>query len=451
MPTAKQLSDVQCSEGVISHQVGAYARKLPCFALAAALICFVSPVVAVQIFDPNINQYSCNTYSSSTPLLGFHDLGFGFNGRVEGLFYVARPSASGGALSEEGRQLNSLGWSIVNNCVHPRSYWDWYRPDGYFPSLYFKQSPASSPKNLGRSCALVDGGVNVGSGNVYRVAVDDANDRNRNGFKRFYNAGLGFYPSDGFGFGWRHSYSRSVVDRRAAGARGVTVERPDGKALYFEKVNGVWTSDLDVHAKLVEILDPTTQTVAGWAFTDYADSVEMYSATGVIHTITDVRGNSKTFSYDQNGRLFRVDGATGAYRIFRYGENDEIMAITDQAGREWGYRYDANGNLVFVDNPDGTSQQYQYELPDQPHALTGVTDERGIHSVTFDYYPDGRVKEFGAEGRGGSSMVTYNDSTLTREITTSRGVATSYATQLNIGVASISHISGPACDVCAVY
>ena len=121
------------------------------------------------------------------------------------------------------------------------------------------------------------------------------------------------------------------------------------------------------------------------------NSVELYDVNGKLISITNVLGITQTLSYDANERLDRIDTNDGEYLQFGYDASNRIATITDHANRVWSYRYDANDNLEYVDNPGGTSKRYHYEDASYPHALTGITDERGIRYATWAYDTQGRA------------------------------------------------------------
>lgn len=403
-------------------------------------------VSADPVYDPNLDQASCNTsYAGSRPLLGFRDIGYGYHEK----FIVERSGApSTGSLGPEGQQLINSGWKIVNHCTQPRWYWEQFLDAGYFPSLYLKYSPTSSPKNLGQTCSLVQGQFNSGSGNVYQAAEDSTALGQMEGFTRYYNSELSMYSTAGFQYGWTHTYSRKLIDRRSDGMSGVSISRPDGKSIYFSNVAGIWTADADVHATLVEVTGSGEPGANAWEFQNRDGTRERFNATGILQTITDVKGSSQTLSYDEFDRLYRVDANDGTYRTFAYDDNGTIVSMTDQAGRHWRYRYDAAGNLAYVDNPDGTTVQYHYDASNLSHALTGITDERGVRVKTIEYYSDGRVKVIQQTGAGPRRAVTYNDAAESIDVSDSRGNIRTYRTQLHLGRALISEISGFGCTGC---
>ncbi|MCW9057982.1 MAG: RHS domain-containing protein [Gammaproteobacteria bacterium] len=176
--------------------------------------------------------------------------------------------------------------------------------------------------------------------------------------------------------------------------------------------------------------------------------MERYSTAGVLQSITDIQGNTQTLTHDDQGRLSRVETNAGEYLIFGYDASDRITSVTDQSNRSWGYRYDIASNLEYIDNPDGTIKQYHYEHYNYPHALTGITDERGTRYARYGYDHEGRVID-STHGDGIAQDITiYYQEDGTRIVTNSHGTQSIYSTAVQLGVALVTDISGPGCSTC---
>ena len=219
----------------------------------------------------------------------------------------------------------------------------------------------------------------------------------------------------------------------------ITVSRPNGQIYHFEKNTGVWSDPLSPEVFLIENGN-------AWTFTDTDSTQEQYNTLGNLVSITDLRGNTQTLSYDTNDRLDRVDTTTGEYLQFGYDTSNRISTITDHTSRTWTYRYDANGNLEFVDNSDGTTKQYHYEDPNFTFALTGITDERQNRFATWAYNADG--KAILSEHAGTERVdLTYNpDGTTT--VTGSRGDSRTYHFAPQQGQLAVIQITGDLCTDC---
>ena len=303
------------------------------------------------------------------------------------------------------------------------------------------------------SCCLGNP-IHGGTGNKYQTETDIT--LTSLSFSRTYNS-TEFYlngtlVSTVLGNHWNHVFERYViVDTLNPNAAHVT--RPDGKSYLFTMSGIQWIPDADVEDQLEQFTDgqgvPT-----GWRYTTTDNTVEDYNASGKLLSIIDVRGNLQTLSYDTSNRLDRVDTNSGEFLQFNYDTSGRMATITDQATRTWTYRYDANNNLEFVDNPDGTTKQYHYNEPaftsttNLPHALTGITDERGLRYATFEYQADGRAKATYHAGNAQRVDITYDDISGSRTVTNSLNQPSTYSTAVQLGVALVTDVSGPGCATC---
>jgi RHS repeat-associated protein len=337
------------------------------------------------------------------------------------------------------------------------TYYPVHCPDGQvptyntplFPSTYCVVPPIVKKNQgpcKGESCCLGNP-IHSGVGNKYQIETD-FNITSLN-FSRAYNSfdfqlnGAPVYAV--MGQHWNHSYERHVI-ADAVDPNKVYVTRSDGKAYEFAPSGNLWVPDNDIHDQLVQLTD--AQSVpTGWRYTTQDNTVEDYDLTGTLVSITDVLGNARTLTYDGSNRLDRVDSNSGESLHFEYDTSNRLSTITDHAGREWGYRYDANNNLEFVDNPDGTTKQYHYEDANFIHALTGITDERGIRYATFGYDAQWRANLSTHAGNAQRVDIVYNPDG-TRLVTNSLGQPSTYSTAVQLGVALVTDVAGPGCSTC---
>ncbi|HEY9199455.1 MAG TPA: RHS repeat-associated core domain-containing protein [Gammaproteobacteria bacterium] len=261
-------------------------------------------------------------------------------------------------------------------------------------------------------------------------------------FGRYYQSSS-YVPTASLGKQWRNNFDRKIA---TFANRFAYIYRADGKGYTYELINSIWIPDPDIIDKLEHLTDPNG-TPIGWRYTTSDGEVELYNATGTLQSITDINGNTQTLTYDTQNRLDRVDTNTGEYLIFGYDTNNRIATLTDHTSRQWHYRYDALGNLEYVDNPDGTSKRHHYEDSRFPHALTGITDERGIRYATYGYDAEGRANLSTHAGNAQRVDIVYNTDG-TRTVTNSRGQASTYDTAVQLGVALVTDITGPGCSTC---
>ncbi|MDR4515568.1 MAG: hypothetical protein MRJ23_12930 [Nitrosomonas sp.] len=171
----------------------------------------------------------------------------------------------------------------------------------------------------------------------------------------------------------------------------VFAERKNGKMLFFSLVNGLWESNGDVSAQLVELSNGDWELVTG------DDTIETYNPNGNLLTITSRDGRVNTLTYDASNRLITVTDDTGRELSFTYNSSDRIATLTDPANDVYTYDYDIAGSLISVTYSDGKTRQYHYNESvytsnkDLPHALTGITDENGVRYATYKYQSNGRA------------------------------------------------------------
>ena len=308
---------------------------------------------------------------------------------------------------------------------------------GVHPEKNIGECPAAGNTNVGNP-------INSAIGNKLLSESDFSGEGIK--FERHYNSlQIGLDDSTPISH-WSNTYDRWVEIHMTSAYTSMRVRRSNGKILYFNLIEGSWISDSDVHATLDEITNEVGNRT-GWRYIDEDNIIELYSAAGTLQSITDINGNTQTLTYDTQNRLDRVDTNTGEYLIFGYDTNNRIATLTDHTNRIWHYRYDAIGNLEYVDNPDGTSKRYHYEDSRFPHALTGITDERGVRYATYGYDDEGRANLSTHANNAQRVDIVYN-ADGTRTVTNSRGQPSTYSTATQLGVALVTDIAGPGCSTC---
>ena len=360
--------------------------------------------------------------------------------------------ASDGRLISEGYdELYSYGITPVDDgCPSSAAY-------------HFETQQCGEPvanRNAGKplSCPLGNP-INPATGNKYQREVDiDTTAGNGIEFARVYNYSTteqGFMRNKVLGFGWSGSFLQSLHVFYRGAAEHVLLTRPDGKQLIFRQQGRQWLADADVHSVLEERFDADGLR-SGWRHLTQQNETETYDVLGRLRSIADLRGKRYTLSYDyagnsSSGHLHRVDANTGEFLLFGRDAFGRISAITDQAGRQWAYRYSNNSysdsHLQYVDNPDGSTRQYHYEDPVFPHALTGITDERGIRYASYGYDAQGRAILSTHAGDAQRVDIVYHEDG-TRTVINSLGQTSSYTTAVQLGVALVTESSGPGCSGC---
>lgn len=263
--------------------------------------------------------------------------------------------------------------------------------------------------------------INAATGNKYQVETDYVG----SGlfplmYMRFYNSSERNKPThrSAYGEGWHGYYDRSIV---VLSSGDVAARRPDGKVFIFKNINGTWTSNTDIVARLAEMFDSAGQP-AGWRYYTRANNTEIYDASGRLVSLRDSAGFAQTLDYDNSGRLRSVTDPFGRALVFGYDTDGRVVTLTDPGNEVYRYTYDNAGNLASVTYPDNTSRRYLYEDSRFPHALTGIVDENGSRFATWAYDDQGRAVL--SEHAGGTDKVTlaYDDANNTTTVTDANGL-----------------------------
>ncbi|MGO1000490.1 RHS repeat-associated core domain-containing protein [Lysobacter sp. CA196] len=259
--------------------------------------------------------------------------------------------------------------------------------------------PPSCPEDTaGNPCNLATG-AKVQSAVDYRSPDGDLE------LTRYYHSYSPSLAPTLFGPNWQSNY-----DRKALGfSRPVAVSlirempaffwRPEGNAITFrfDAPSGEWRTDADVSERLTQLATPEGLH-DGW--------------------ILETKGAGSREVYDAAGRLIRLEDTRGAYAWLTYGANGALSKVTDRKGRSIGflassgmateaalpdgskilYRYTSSrlSSAVYPDATAGTTSDnptvtYLYEKSGQPQLLTGIVDENGNRSSSWDYDSQNRV------------------------------------------------------------
>jgi len=108
-----------------------------------------------------------------------------------------------------------------------------------------------------------------------------------------------------------------------------------------------------------------------------------------VTELIDPLGRSTTFTYDLSGNVTSVVNPQNFVTRFSYGNGacpacagGQLSALTDPKGNTWSFNYDQYGRLTDNSNPLGQKKTYQY---DKMSRVTEVKDPAGnITTVTYD-------------------------------------------------------------------
>jgi YD repeat-containing protein len=322
----------------------------------------------------------------------------------------------------------------------------------YYGTVSAIENEEPNPKNLGECTKdnpiRTSNPIHIATGNKHQKAADyPAYGASPLNFTRHYNSHNN--TQTGLGMGWTHTYSRRVE----SSADKAWVFRYDGKVLNFTNQAGTWQGDPDISGSLEQI-------ATGWRYKTNRE-IEDYDSQGRLVSISALTGDlPQHLSYNDKGQLIKVSGPFQRTFDFNYDNTTSMLTSVDTPDGALTYTYDAVGNLVTAVYPDGSHSTYHYNEPahtsgaDLPHALTGITDERGIRYGTYKYDSAGLAiaSYHGSE----TDIVTDRidgltidrDANGTHTITNSQGATTTYKTESVWDTELVTSITGPACSSC---
>ncbi|MGB8417920.1 DUF6531 domain-containing protein [Paraburkholderia sp.] len=193
---------------------------------------------------------------------------------------------------------------------------------------------------------------------------------------------------------WFHSWQRNLglANANSGSSSKVLAYRENGEPVTFNWSAGTWRTAGFTGLALI-------QNGSGWTLTDLkTDTVESYSAQGVLLSESLKTGFVRTLTYGGSGQLTTItqhaagtDAKNDITLRFDYDDKNRLSRLNDPLGRMTQYGYDANGNLVSVTWPDGYAHHYVYDDARFKNALTGEIDEAGNRVATWSYDAQGRA------------------------------------------------------------
>lgn len=302
--------------------------------------------------------------------------------------------------------------------------------------------------------------INSATGHKIQTEPDFQSSASLLAFNRYYTSGT-HRAASSLGTHWRHSFDRSLlfVQNTVAPMSMVKLDRPDGGAQYFTRVDGVWQADTGFFEQL-------EHHAGGWTYTDSDANKEHYSEAGLLLSIENSDGRVLTMQYELDQLIAVVDDQertlTFAYEYLEGLSNNiktRLVAIGLPDNQIVKFQYDANGLLERVIYPDATPadtadnpfRRYQYGdgVSATNYQLTGLFDERGIQLSNWEYDSNGNAisSEHGAPGSGIDNVsLTYQadgSTTFNSALNESRN----YTYVVVNGVRKIASMSAP-CPSC---
>ena len=299
-------------------------------------------------------------------------------------------SECGGGTNYNGYNRHGYDFEAIDGYYQTKS-WDW--ADWSYPWHHYTirgltlgtkptgptpDQTRNKVKSLGATgpyCPYRGNPCNATNGNKYQAETDYSGAVVK--FVRSYNS-LDDRKTE-LGYGWSSPYHNGIEKI----GDYLVLRFGDGKGNVIEKVNGVWTADVDAIYTL-------TQTTGGFIVTFNDGRVNTYDSNGQFLSQTDKTGRTTSYTYSGD-KLASVTKSFGQTLSFTYNTDGLLATMTDPAGQTTSYTYDTYSNLVGVQHSDGSTRTYHYENSSFKHALTGITDENADRFATFGYDDNGKA------------------------------------------------------------
>ncbi|MES2538380.1 MAG: DUF6531 domain-containing protein [Pseudomonadota bacterium] len=294
------------------------------------------------------------------------------------------------------------------------------------------------PKNNGASDPKTCNPINPATGNKYQIESDYVGSGSFPlHFQRTYNAGVHIHRNV-VGINWSTTTNSGI----GLYPSYALLYRPDGKILFFNRTNEIFTATGDIDDRLTTLTNGSGQPIGYRFVSSAAEKVETYDVTGKLTSISSRAGLTHTFSHDSEGRVSIITDAFGRQLTFTYDTANRIATMTDPLGGIFRYGYDPHNQLASVTYPGGAKRTYHYNEPAHiggtlyVSALTGITDENGARYATYKY--DWNGKAISTEHAGGTDKATLsysgrNSATIDTVVTDPLGTVRTFHFQNILG------------------
>jgi RHS repeat-associated protein len=183
--------------------------------------------------------------------------------------------------------------------------------------------------------------------------------------------------NDLLGTGWNHSYGISLTEQSGG---DLLLRTGNGSLKLYKLEYGIYFSPEGDYSVLVKNSD-NSFTLSKKDGREY-----LFSAAGLLQSITDRNGNFMAFAY-VNNLLATITDSAGRVTGFTYDENSKLTAITGPDGKTYSFKV-IDEMLAWVTYPDGGSWDYTY---DQYGFMLSKVDPAG-YTTTYTYDEEYRVK-----------------------------------------------------------
>ncbi len=215
--------------------------------------------------------------------------------------------------------------------------------------------------------------------------------------------------SSGASLGTLPVYFESTVPVQAGTGTGTMIEydllRDDGSVLRFPILNGNPTPPLGSQFRMV------VNSSGNIVVTDPNDNVEVYSAVGLLQTITSRAGVVQTLTYDAGGYLASVTDSFGNALNLRRGNSlssEGLAGVALSGGGTTSYTLDSSDRLSVVTFPDSTTHTFLYQNQSYPNALTGLQDENNNLLTSWSYDSATQANQGSQANGANATSLTFN-------------------------------------------
>jgi YD repeat-containing protein len=229
--------------------------------------------------------------------------------------------------------------------------------------------------------------------------------------------------------------------------RVVQISRGDGSVQTFYPASNGWSGDKH---QPTQLFADGIDAGHGWRYRRADNAMEVYAGDGRLLQIEDPGAETTVLEYDATtGRLVRVSLGRGITLGFHYQPDGRLAGLMTSAGEAYHYYYGDHGRLAGVTHvDDAANRQYHYEDSRFPHALTGITDERGVRYATWTYDAQGRaISSQHADGADRTTLAYHSDGSTT--VTNPLGKQTTYRFTTIHGVRKVTSVEGNPTASCA--
>ncbi len=240
------------------------------------------------------------------------------------------------------------------------------------------------------------------------------------------------WTNDSMGARWRHNFDRGLV---ISGSEVSIIDGRGAETIFVDNAGSWEPRDSDITTRFEALED--NGVVTGYIYTTNDDTREHYDSTGLLTRIEYRGGEAVDLAYT-SGQLTSVSDEYGQSLTLSYSGSNVSGVVTPTGTFTYGY---TGSNLTSVTKPDGESMSYHYEDGLYPHALTGITDEKGKRLETYAYDLDGRPTDTEYAGTLETYNVAYNldgSSTVTNPL----GKQTRYEFETIQGLRKITKVEG---------